>query len=278
MVQRIRQGVMIFMKAKSSLVGTLSGSLRAHPLQAKVTAQRRGRSGFSIGRSTTPTNPNTQPQQDQRNKFKLCRELWHVLDEDQQAKYEAAAKLNSITAYNQFMSLCLNDGSELLFETQHTDFNHTLIIGAFATYGQLIKPGSHGADEENFITRYVTKMYRVGLPGTMIVKLGEDIAEGDPWTNTLETIEIDANEITTDTDGEDVDFYFSHWKLKPGYWYSIHFLIIGGSFLKCIKWKTKGDAGAPPGYRAWVRSGVSPTFLRMDNECVNFDQYGIQVP
>lgn len=128
------------MKVRSNLVKELRKSLRPGMFADQVTAQTNKLSGMRISRSTAPGPSNTVDQAVWRAKYAACVVDWNALTPEQQAAYQAAADLRQITAFNQFMSMCL------LETPPPPDYED------FTTFDEYDVPGDYLLVEENKIT------------------------------------------------------------------------------------------------------------------------------
>jgi len=95
------------LKAKSSIVSRLWGSVKASHPSEFLTAQTKRDGSMRIGLSTAPKPSNTPDQATWRARYKACVDEWNIMDEEQKDAYTEAAKAAGITNYNAFISACL---------------------------------------------------------------------------------------------------------------------------------------------------------------------------
>jgi len=92
------------MKAKSSYLNALRGSLKARALADAVTARMDRRNNIVIEKHPAPTYTRTAAQDSQRTLYAEACAKWHTLTDEEKAAYAAEAKRRNITVFNAFLS------------------------------------------------------------------------------------------------------------------------------------------------------------------------------
>jgi len=96
------------MKAKSSVINELRGTLNKGKDKAGLTARTYKDKGIVISNKPVPTDHRTTAQASQRDEYKAGCEYWQTLSDYFKAPFVLEAKARDITPFNAFMSGWLN--------------------------------------------------------------------------------------------------------------------------------------------------------------------------
>jgi len=162
-------------KIKSKLAEELRKSLSQGPYQIPVTARTNKFGQVSLSSSTAPGESNTPAQDAWRLKYAACVVAWNELTPEEKAAYQEDADKREITAFNQFMSVCLLyvPPARKLYERYITpDWANAAAYGAIWR-GQTFTIGNTGPNEDHIVTSVILKLFRANLPGILTVTINE---------------------------------------------------------------------------------------------------------
>jgi len=134
--------------------------------------------------------------------YSKCSVLWGQKTEEDKDLFSDEAKVKYLTNYNVFMGHCLLQQLYQLFEYYLVSENSNRAFYGIAWRGNRLICGQGGTDLDHLLTRVKLKLYRVGLPGKLVVSIRECDYDSKPLGSDICTGEIDGNELTTDTAGE----------------------------------------------------------------------------
>jgi len=207
------------MKAKSSYLNALQGSLKARALADAVTARMDRRNNIVIEKHPAPSYTRTAAQDAQRTLYAEACAKWHTLTEEEKAAYAAEAKRRKITVFNAFLSNYLTaappafDYAILIDNSLNpntlTDFQIPLNVTADSDFfAALNNDHTHmeiyDSDQATLLPFYVEKWDAVNYDAITWIKVPEI-----PGSST-KTIYLKAN-LDRTTPLSDADATFARW-------------------------------------------------------------------
>lgn len=227
-------------KIKSKLAEELRKSLSQGSFQIPVTARTNKFGQVSLSSSTAPGESNTPAQDAWRLKYAACVVEWNEKTPEEKAAYQEDADKREITAFNQFMSVCLLyvPPARKLYERYNLGDVAQADMFDKNWRAQTFTIGNTGPNEDHIVTSVILKLLRYGLPGTVTVTINE--ADSDlPTGVILATGTTDGNTLTTSYPyGWREIFFVTPAGLSASTQYAIVVDARDGNSSNLIRWRT----------------------------------------
>lgn len=232
------------MKCRASFVKELSASLHPAPFQEKVTAQVRPGGRQSVGRSPTPSNPQTEAQWYQRRHYRDCFVGWQGSTEQEKADWKDQADSENVTNYVAYMRACLLDMANKRYW-----WRLTMMHNPYACYGDnwvamTWKNGILFQDEVHITHNWNLYFGRVGNPPSLVYSIREADAEHKPTGSDLVRGQIDCDDFLEDPAYDSQNLPLTGCLIRKPKEYSVVMRVPSGDASNYVKWY---DGGISPG-------------------------------